>query len=143
MNGRESVHMNYLRWLLQVLIGSVFVFSAYSKMIMSGLIEIILVDHGFFRDRASAAFFVRLLIAGELAIGLLFFQKNFLKQIVIPASLLFLILFTSSNFPYAMITAKEFFDLIGNSPLRLYWIKNGEIKEIWDKDFYEKLSSTF
>ncbi|MCL4549248.1 MAG: hypothetical protein M1495_11845 [Bacteroidetes bacterium] len=296
MNDRESVRGNRVRWILQIIVGSVFVFSAYSKLIMPGLIEIILVDHGFFGERSSAAFFVRMLIAGELAIGLLFFQKYFLKQIVIPLSILFLTVFTvylvytgfilkdaqncgcfgelikmspvesiiknvifivlivilygktkkeksnflipvmiavfsfaavfvaapikdlkefrfksysyferkgridlssgekiiavfnldcehcqqtakqiaelekagkklpevyilffkegnitpqmfdritGSNFPYAMITAKEFFDLIGNSPPRLYWIKNGDIKEIWDKDFYKKITANF
>ncbi|MCL6099120.1 MAG: hypothetical protein M1391_11135, partial [Bacteroidetes bacterium] len=94
MNDRKSVRRNYFRWILQIIIGSVFVFSAYSKLVMPGLVEIILVDHSFFRDRASAAFFVRLLIAGELVIGLLFFQKSFLKQIVIPLSILFLAFFT-------------------------------------------------
>ncbi len=296
MNDRKSVRRNYFRWILQIIIGSVFVFSAYSKLVMPGLVEIILVDHSFFRDRASAAFFVRLLIAGELVIGLLFFQKSFLKQIVIPLSILFLAFFTvylvytgfilkdvqncgcfgemikmspvesiiknvilialivtlyriikkekssflipavivissfaavfvaapikdlkefrfqsysyfegkgrvdlssgekiiavfnldcehcqqtakqmaelekagkklpevyvlffqegkttpqmfdsmtGSHFPYAMISAKEFFDLIGDSPPRLYWIKNGDIKVIWDKDFYEKITDNF
>lgn len=293
---REASGKNYLFWFLRILIGVVFVFSAYSKLIMPGLIEIILVDHGFFRDRSSAAFFVRILIGGELALGLLFFQKNFLKQVVIPLSVLFLTVFTvylvytgfilkdtqncgcfgdvlkmspiesivkniilivfivilygitpkgknrfvipvailvisfatvfvaapikdlknfrfksysyfegkgrvdlstgeeiiavfnldcehcqetakeivqlekagkklpavyalffkegnitpqmfniitGSNFPYAMISAKEFFDLIGNSPPRLYWIKNGEIKKVWDDNFYKVLSTNF
>ena len=296
MDDRESVCRNYLRWILQIILGSLFVFSAYSKLVMPGLVEIILVDHGFFRDRSSAAFFVRLLIAGELVIGLLFFQKSFLKQIVIPLSILFLALFTvyliytgfilkdpqncgcfgelikmspvesiiknvilialivtlygitkkekdsflipavivvssfaavfvaapikdlkefrfksysyfegkgrvdlssgekiiavfnldcehcqqtakqmaelekagkklpeiyvlffkegnitpqmfdsmtGSHFSYAMISAKEFFDLIGDSPPRLYWIKNGVIKEIWDNNFYKMLSNNF
>jgi hypothetical protein len=42
---------------------------------------------------------------------------------------------TGSNFPYAMIGVKEFFDLIGSSPPRLYWLHNGKVKEYWDSDF--------
>ena len=292
MNNSNHTNPNYLRWILQVVIGCLFVFSAYSKLIMPGIVEIILVDHGLFKDRTTAAYFVRFLIAGELAVGLMFFQKHFLKKIVIPVSLLFLGTFTiylvytgfilgdtqncgcfgelikmsplesiikniflialiivlhknsqnekgsyflplivltisvatalvfapikdlkdfrfksysyfegkgrvdlssgekiiavfdlgcedcqktakkiadleksgkelpeiyalffqegkisqtmfdeitGSHFPYTMISAKEFFDLIGNSPPRLYLLKDGKIKEYWDKNFVHHL----
>jgi len=79
---------------LKICIGVVFIFSAYSKLILPGIVEIILVDHGLFKERTTAEYFVRLLIACELTIGLLFFQKNYLRRIVIPGSLLFLIGFT-------------------------------------------------
>jgi uncharacterized membrane protein YphA (DoxX/SURF4 family) len=42
---------------------------------------------------------------------------------------------TGFNFPYHTIGMNEFLNLIGQSPPRLYWLKDGKIKEIWDKDF--------
>lgn len=48
---------------------------------------------------------------------------------------------TNSNFPYAMIGVKEFFDLIGSSPPRLYWLNNGQIKEYWDNNFVKHVKS--
>ena len=48
---------------------------------------------------------------------------------------------TNSNFPYAMIGVKEFFDLIGAQPPRLYWLHNGKIKEYWDTDFIQHIKS--
>ena len=86
---------NKITLLLRVLIGIVFIFSAYSKLIAPGIVEIILVDHGLAASRESAGFIVRILISLELALGLLFFQPFSLKRIVIPVSLLFLIGFTA------------------------------------------------
>ncbi|MHB8905602.1 MAG: MauE/DoxX family redox-associated membrane protein [Melioribacteraceae bacterium] len=86
---------NKITLLLHVLVGIVFIFSAYSKLIAPGIVEIILVDHGLAASRESAGFIVRILISLELALGLLFFQPFSLKRIVIPFSSLFLIGFTA------------------------------------------------
>ncbi len=46
---------------------------------------------------------------------------------------------TGSNFPYAMIDVNTFFDLIGNSPPRVYYMVNGEVQDIWDENIVEQL----
>lgn len=81
-------------WSLRIFLAAVFIFSAYSKLIAPGLIEIILVDQGFAASRDAVAIYVRLLIGLELALGLLLLQPNYLKQIVVPASFYFLLGFT-------------------------------------------------
>ena len=79
---------------LRVLMGVVFLMSAYSKLVTPGLIEIILLDHGIIGSREAAAILVRVLIGFEFALGLLFFQPYSLKRLVIPVSFLFLTGFT-------------------------------------------------
>lgn len=81
-------------WSLRIFLAAVFIFSAYSKLIAPGLIEIILVDQGFASSREAVAIYVRLLIGLELALGLLLLQPNYLKRIVVPASFYFLLGFT-------------------------------------------------
>jgi hypothetical protein len=61
---------------------------------MPGVVEIILVDHGIFKDRITAEYFVRILIWGELSLGLLLLQKNYLKTVIIPITILLLAVFT-------------------------------------------------
>jgi len=80
--------------ILRYVIGLVFLVSAYSKLIAPGIVEIILVAHGIVASRETAALFVRLLVGFEFALGFLFFQPNYLKKVVLPASLLFLLGFT-------------------------------------------------
>jgi len=84
-----------IEWIIRGVLSIVFLVSAYSKLIAPGLIEIILVDQGFASSRESVAVYVRLLIAVEFSLGLLFLQQNYLKQIVVPASILFLAGFTA------------------------------------------------
>ncbi len=50
---------------------------------------------------------------------------------------------TGSQFPYSIIDENTFFDLIGNSPPRIYWLQNGEVKEIWDENFIENVENNF
>lgn len=50
---------------------------------------------------------------------------------------------TGSNFPYTMIDVNTFFDLIGNSPPRVYYLSQGSIKEFWDKEITENIAKTF
>ncbi|MCK5051611.1 MAG: hypothetical protein KAS53_07800 [Candidatus Cloacimonetes bacterium] len=292
----EQVKRNYLKIILQIILGGTFIFSAYSKIISPGLFEILLIDSGIVETRIIAAYLTRLLIGFELALGLLIFQPNYLKKIIIPVTigllaaftlylgytgiilgdnencgcfgelikmtpvesiykniifliiavflyrkvetkktkkilpvaitiLSFLLVFliipitnakdfkfekytsfegygrvdlaegdhllavfnldcghcqetatdiwelkdqywgipemfvlfyqegdftveyfteiTNSQFSYLMIDENTFFDLIGNSPPRIYWLQNGEIKEIWDEDFSEKVEMNF
>jgi len=50
---------------------------------------------------------------------------------------------TNTNYPFHMIDVDEFFNLIGNSPPRIYWLHNGAIKEYWDEKFVEKIEKSF
>lgn len=50
---------------------------------------------------------------------------------------------THSNFPYHMIDANDFFNLIGNQPPRIYWLKNGKIEKYWDENIKESLLNNF
>ncbi len=79
---------------LQIIIGVLFLFSAYSKLISPGIFEILLIDNGIFDHRETAAFFTRLLIGSELALGLLVLQPNFLKKVIIPVIIGLLVIFT-------------------------------------------------
>ena len=83
-----------LALLLRIILGLVFLFSAYTKFISPGLTEIILVDHGIVSARETAAIIVRLLIGIEFTLGILLVMPYSLKTIVIPSTILFLIIFT-------------------------------------------------
>ena len=37
--------------------------------------------------------------------------------------------------PYLRISLDDFFDLIGSSPPRIYWLQDGKVKEFWDDNF--------
>ena len=50
---------------------------------------------------------------------------------------------TNTNFSYHKINADDFFDLIGDSPPRVYWLEDGRVKEYWDKDFVENIKHSF
>jgi hypothetical protein len=50
---------------------------------------------------------------------------------------------TQSTFPYAFIDVNTFFDLIGDSPPRIYYLNKGVVAEIWDADFTENILKTF
>ncbi len=85
---------NRISFVLRVLMGAVFIVSAYSKIVSPGLIEIILLDHGIVSSREVAAILIRILIGFEFTLGMLFFQPFSLRKIVIPVSFLFLVGFT-------------------------------------------------
>jgi len=42
---------------------------------------------------------------------------------------------TQIDHPYFRIPLEDFFGLIGNSPPRIYWLKDGKVKEYWDDNF--------
>ena len=50
---------------------------------------------------------------------------------------------TSTNFPYHKISEDEFFNLIGSTPPRIYWLQNSKIKAQWDEDFIGNLAKAF
>ena len=50
---------------------------------------------------------------------------------------------TQSNFPYTLIDVNIFFDLIGDSPPRIYYLKDGSVAEIWDSDIDQNIVNTF
>lgn len=48
---------------------------------------------------------------------------------------------TNIQHPYLRISIDDFFDLIGNSPPRIYWLNDGKIKKYWDDNFHNHLLS--
>ena len=50
---------------------------------------------------------------------------------------------TKSSFPYDLIEVNTFFDLIGDSPPRVYNLKDGKVLEIWDTDITRNLINAF
>ena len=50
---------------------------------------------------------------------------------------------TQSSFPYDLIEVNTFFDLIGDSPPRVYSLKDGKVLEIWDTDITRNLINAF
>jgi hypothetical protein len=87
MNNKISVAIKYL-------LGVVFLFSAYSKAVGPGLIEIILIDHGVTDSREIAAALTRILIGFEFGLGVLFFLPYETKRFTLPLAALFLTVFT-------------------------------------------------
>jgi hypothetical protein len=50
---------------------------------------------------------------------------------------------TNTNYPYHLISEGEFLDLIGNSPPRIYWLREGQIQARWDEEFAQNIMSAF
>lgn len=50
---------------------------------------------------------------------------------------------TGSNFAYSMINSTEFFDLIGTTSPRIYWLKDGIVKKFWDNNFIRNIVYEF
>jgi uncharacterized membrane protein YphA (DoxX/SURF4 family) len=50
---------------------------------------------------------------------------------------------THTNYPYHLISTDEFFNLIGASPPRIYWLHDGKIKARWDEDFANHILAAF
>ncbi len=114
--------INYYKIILRIAFGSVFIFSAYTKLISPGIVEVTLIEQGLFVYRDAAAVFVRLLIGIEFSLGILYILNCELKRIVIPSSLIFLIASTLYLF-YTGYILKDmdncgcFGDVIPMSPL--------------------------
>ena len=43
----------------------------------------------------------------------------------------------------ALIDVNTFFDLIGSTPPRIYWIVDGQVKQYWDETLGEDFLTTF
>lgn len=88
----------YLPWTIRIIISFLFLISAVAKLYPSPYFAIStfevkqLYPMGFSED--FAVYFSRILIGIELALGLLLLQNNFLRRIVIPATMLMLVVFT-------------------------------------------------
>ena len=50
---------------------------------------------------------------------------------------------TQSSFPYDLIEVNTFFDLIGDSPPRVYYLKDGKVLGIWDLNILKNIANTF
>lgn len=50
---------------------------------------------------------------------------------------------TETNFPHTFIDTDTFFNLIGASPPRVYYLKHGEVQQTWDHDIKEGLRRHF
>lgn len=50
---------------------------------------------------------------------------------------------TQTNFPYTFIDTNTFFDLIGASPPRIYFLKQGRVNMFWDQEIKVGLRSHF
>ena len=50
---------------------------------------------------------------------------------------------TQSSFPYDLIEVNTFFDLIGDSPPRVYYLKDGKVLGIWDLNILRNIANTF
>ena len=85
----------YLIIALRLAIAGIFIFSASTKLIAPELFVNVLLRQGIFSDRFVAAIFSRVLIGGELAIGLLFLQPFYLRKLIIPITIFLLIGFSA------------------------------------------------
>ena len=50
---------------------------------------------------------------------------------------------TQSSFPFDLIEVNTFFDLIGDSPPRVYHLKDGKVLGIWDLNILKNIVNTF
>lgn len=89
----------YLPWTIRIIISFLFLISAVAKLYPSPYFAIStfevkqLYPMGFSED--FAVFFSRILIGIELALGVLLLQNNYLRRIIIPATILMLVVFTT------------------------------------------------
>lgn len=90
---------NNIAWGIRIIISFLFLLSAVAKLYPSPYFAIStfevkqLYPMGF--SEGFAPYFSRVLIGIELALGFLILQKNFLRKIIIPATLLLLFVFTT------------------------------------------------
>jgi len=83
-----------LQFILRLLLGAVFIFSAISKLLGAGLFEIAIVDQGLAATREQAAYPARVVIAFELFLGAALFFPFYLKRIILPWTIVTLVAFT-------------------------------------------------
>lgn len=94
-----AISKNNISWGIRIVISFLFLLSAVAKLYPSPYFAIStfevkqLYPMGF--SESFAPYFSRILIGIELALGILILQKNFLRSIVIPATILLLAVFTT------------------------------------------------
>ncbi len=88
------MNVERLQFILRLLLGAVFIFSAISKLLGVGLFEIAIVDQGLAATREQAAYPARLLIAFELFLGVALFFPFYLKRLILPLAIVTLAAFT-------------------------------------------------
>jgi hypothetical protein len=81
-----------INWIIRILIFIVFILSAVSKMLPIWQFEKQLVDLNLF-NWCQAPYVARFIIGLELAIGIAFLQKHYVKKLVIPITILLLAAF--------------------------------------------------
>ncbi len=90
---------NYLAWSIRIVVAFLFLISAVAKMYPSPYFAIStfevkqLYPLGFSED--IAPYFSRILIGIEFALGLLLLQNHFLRRLIVPATFLMLVVFTT------------------------------------------------
>ena len=72
----------------RILLGLVFIFSAYTKFVGPGFFEITLIDQGLLSSRGQAQHAARFLIGFEFALGILMLLPYYTKQLMAIASLM-------------------------------------------------------
>ena len=94
-----AISKNNIAWGIRIVISFLFLLSAVAKLYPSPYFAIStfevkqLYPMGF--SESFAPYFSRVLIGIELALGFLILQKNFLRSIIIPATILLLAIFTT------------------------------------------------
>jgi len=88
------MNKNTISNFLRAILGIIFLMSAISKMVASGLFEITILEQGVFTSRIIIAYLSRFLIIMELFLGLAMFQSFYLKKIILPLSIFILFSFT-------------------------------------------------
>jgi uncharacterized membrane protein YphA (DoxX/SURF4 family) len=89
-----EMNVERIQFILRLLLGAVFIFSAISKLLGAGLFEIAIVDQGLAATREQAAYPARLVIAFELFLGAALFFPFYLKRIILPLAIVTLAAFT-------------------------------------------------
>lgn len=101
-------YKKHIPWAIRVIIAFLFLLSAVAKLYPSPYFAISTFEFsqlyplGF--SEKLAAYFSRILIGFEFALGILILQKHYLKKIVIPATLLMLAVFTTHLTVVSFIT---------------------------------------
>lgn len=83
---------NYLTWIVRVILGSLFILSAISKLFPIEAFDLTLVNQGIANWNVTP-YLSRFIISIELFLGISFFINPFVKKISVPFSFLLLVIF--------------------------------------------------